>query len=228
MDMVWREFQDRVSEVEAHFSLIKSLETGDYIIVDRDKSLVPYSTKARTMQRASTYLLLYNLVECTTSRSLIEIHNRLKASKLPYEKFNKEVKQLMLNYVGNVTSKKSSTSEAAPFIHDFGEVFSGRVGFVLEYKDMEKYYSLYSGNLDSKKIKETLQKYGILFDLQQGVLQKIKDKRNKLAHGEMSFEECGRDLTIQEIRNDKDKCTKYLEEMIIAIEMFLHDRGFES
>lgn len=227
MDRVWREFKDRVAEVESHFSLIEALENGSNRIVDSEKNLVSYSTTTRTMQRATSYLLLYNLVESTMSKSLIEIHLRLSQSGLTYEQFNREIKLLILNYYGSISEKKTNNAEASPYIYEFAEFFSGREEFLLEYDVMAKHYALYSGNLDSKKIKETLRKYGVYFDIGEKTLQAIKDNRNKLAHGEISFEECGRDVTIQEIVNAKNKCIAYLERMIIEIEIFLHNREFE-
>ena len=91
---------------------------------------------------------------------------------------------------------------------------------------MNKYYSLYSGNLDSKKICSIFSKYGIVFNERIRELQTIKDYRNKLAHGEISFEECGREISIQQIEVINQKVSGYINNAINAIEDFIDNNRF--
>ena len=86
---------------------------------------------------------------------------------------------------------------------------------------------IFSGNVDAKKIKEIADKYGFShqtdskFTKNGAKLVTVKEKRNDLAHGEISFQECGKDYTIQDIIAIKNEVIKYLEEILNNIEQFL-------
>ncbi len=74
--------------------------------------------------------------------------------------------------------------------------------------DFEKDFSL-SGNADVRTIKEILHKHGVRFEESQfsdygGSLKSIKDMRNSLAHGNISFEDNGKDLTVADIEKYRD------------------------
>jgi hypothetical protein len=60
-----------------------------------------------------------------------------------------------------------------------------------------------SGNLDADQIRRLCKDHGITFTVaKEGrggiVLETVKEKRNSLAHGTLSFAECGRDYSVQD------------------------------
>ena len=60
----------------------------------------------------------------------------------------------------------------------------------------------------------------------KGALALIKHLRNKLSHGNMSFEECGDGATVSELRAIKDRSTTFLREVVLAFEKFVAAHEF--
>ena len=52
----------------------------------------------------------------------------------------------------------------------------------------------------------------------------IKRKRNELAHGKISFEECGQDCSIDELYNMYEQAIVFVGGILDAIEHYLRER----
>jgi hypothetical protein len=50
----------------------------------------------------------------------------------------------------------------------------------------------------------------------KGPLRLIKELRNRLAHGSISFEECGASVTVDDLKSTKEKTVAYLKEVVAA------------
>ena len=59
-------------------------------------------------------------------------------------------------------------------------------------------------------------------------LVEIKNKRNRLAHGEQTFYEVGKDFSVNQLRAFKDETFKYLSNVIANIEMFIFDKQYTT
>jgi hypothetical protein len=102
--------------------------------------------------------------------------------------------------------------------------------------DILKYYpkstELFSGNVDQEEIKKMAQKYGFSAHTdarktQNGEkLKTIKNRRNELAHGFKSFQECGEERTFQEMKAIKDECLLYIEQILKNIDVFLKNKTY--
>lgn len=56
----------------------------------------------------------------------------------------------------------------------------------------------------------------------------IKEKRNKLAHGQFTFSEIGRDYTINELIGFKNNTKNYLDNVLSEIESYINYKGYFS
>ena len=100
--------------------------------------------------------------------------------------------------------------------------------------DIIKQYprKIFSGNIDAKKVKEVSEKYG--FSCQTDYrstkngekLLIVKSQRNALAHGDLSFQDCGQDYTIQDMITIKNEVLNYLDEILNNIEVFLSEQKY--
>ncbi|MDB5091561.1 MAG: hypothetical protein JWR09_5555, partial [Mucilaginibacter sp.] len=52
------------------------------------------------------------------------------------------------------------------------------------------------------------------------------EKRNLLAHGDLTFKECGKDFTIQQITDYKNHIIGYLKLMLENIEDYIDKKQF--
>jgi hypothetical protein len=88
------------------------------------------------------------------------------------------------------------------------EAISARIGFQLRVS--QQTYSAIK-----KHFKEEL-----------GPLALIKRLRNRLAHGEISFAECGEGATVTELRDLKEKTANYLREVVAAFDTYIDEFEF--
>lgn len=86
----------------------------------------------------------------------------------------------------------------------------------------------FSGNLDAKKIRNLATKFGFESSPNGRNLVEITRKRNRLAHGEQTFYEVGKDFTVNEIELFKNETFNYLEDVISKIERFISEKEYTS
>lgn len=60
----------------------------------------------------------------------------------------------------------------------------------------------------------------------KGALALVRDLRNKLAHGALSFSECGDGVTLSELREIKERTTLYLKEVVAAFHAYIDGHMF--
>ena len=60
----------------------------------------------------------------------------------------------------------------------------------------------------------------------KGCLELVKDLRNRLAHGSLSFRECGEGVTVSELRDIKDRTASYLREVVSAFSFYIQRHEF--
>lgn len=226
MNSINEEFNFRKDEINQYLDFLKNLETGTYTIMNKGETINTHTT-LKTTQKSCAILLLYNVVESIVTKLLVKIHDTIKSENVGFFHLNNEIKDLTLIYFNSVINKKDDFHNAVPFVQSLIQMLLQNSHFQVTYKEMEKYYSLYSGNLDSQKISKIVGKYGIIFDRKVKELQTIKDGRNKLAHGEVSFEEYGRTLTIQQLEVLKDRTFNYLENLIAHIIDYIQNKHFK-
>ena len=91
---------------------------------------------------------------------------------------------------------------------------------------------LFSGNVDAKLIKAIAEKCGFSYKTEPTKtkdgknLRAVKDNRNDLAHGVKSFEEVGRDQTIEELLEIKEEVIEYLRQILQNIKIYLDNQEY--
>ena len=204
-------FNERKNEINTYFDYL-----NQYQPQNADDSLFK-------ILKSNLILMLYNLVESSISNAIEEIHNDIHLKSASFNDLKTELKSLIINYIKNVNSKK--------FVENINDIATDIIKHSFNTEVKKK---LFSGNIDSKKIKEFSDKYGFdsntdLTKTGQGNwLITIKDKRNDLAHGTYSFTEVGKDYSIQDLTSMKDKTINYIESILDNIEQYLLNDKFKN
>ncbi len=73
-----------------------------------------------------------------------------------------------------------------------------------------------------------MKKYGVGFEEKISELKTIKDNRNHLAHGELTFEEVGRELSVPQLKNMKEKTFEYMEKVIDSVDAFIKEKRYKK
>lgn len=193
------EFCDKCEEIERYLNFLDNLDNGaDNHLLSKNKDSIwittPITREVQKTIRASTYLLIYNLLESSTCNALDAIHLTLESEQVDIQKVSTKIKRIIYNNLKNGLGEKSIDSlisnniDLRPIIMKHG----------YNKKD------LLSGNLDVDVLRKIEKKYGFeSFPVggQSGLyspstIKEIKVKRNELAHGSLSFEQCGQQIPI--------------------------------
>lgn len=201
MELIKGEFISRCSDINVFYTHIV------------DVSKLKKTVKISSILKASLFIALYNNVEATFYSIFEKIHNDV--SKVDYEFLSDKlkVKLKLFHFDDKNTPDDQCTDRRLPLLKDF-----------LRKK------ALFSGNLDARKGKALFRTYGISFDRnferrKLHSLVTIKNKRNKIAHGELTLPEAGKIISHQNLLGVIDSSNEVLEEFINCAEAFLAADG---
>lgn len=223
MNNTKRELSIRKDEATSLLMFVKYL---DEKFIPPDDCMYNYMT-VKTSMKANIIMMLYNAVESTVSQCLEKVHDRINANNLKYEELSDDIKKLIAVYYGHSIDQANNVDNAMEYVLRFSDFINGNVNISISYEELTKKYQMYSGNLDTREILNVLKKYGINFEQRCSELKTIKDYRNKLAHGEESFEEIGRTLSVQQLQEMENRTFEYLETMITEITKYLDEEKFK-
>jgi hypothetical protein len=224
-------FQERLAEVETYLELLSAMELSAQNGPPRfDGAKHPITAQQQRILYASVYLQLYNLVESTMSRCIEAVTEAAKESNrwMPGD-LSQSLRQEWVRMIARTHEELNpdrrlesalrlcdhliSALPVAEFVIDKGgggnwddqaiEAISRRLGFQLIVSDQ-----VYSA------VKRRFQD-----DL--GPLALVKQLRNRLAHGSISFAQCAEDVTVARLVDLKDKTVDYLREVVGCYNTFL-------
>lgn len=225
-------FHERLAEVDAYLEFLSVMEAqaqnGPPRLEGADN---PISAQQQRILYSSVYLQLYNLVEATMSRCIEAVataakdNERWKPGDLSASLRREWVKATARTHEHNLTPENRLESAlrlcdhlvaalpVAPFDISKGgggnwddnaiEAISQRLGFQLIVSQ-----SVYSA------IKRPFRD-----DL--GPLALVKELRNRLAHGSISFAQCAENVTVAGLIDLKTKTVDYLKEVVDRFTMYI-------
>lgn len=217
-----RKFELRKSDIEETFRLL------DFIVGIESHKNVPLidSTTGNTLAisqemqcafKAEFLILLYNIVESTTCDCLNSIYDAIIDEGLSYADVIIEIKQLWRNYL-----KKRKHPEADS---DDSVLNPMKVEF-------EQLAISISGSMDYRKLVSVFKKHGCLVDDSKGETYGhsflvVKNKRNLLAHGNVSFSECGSGYIYKDLKKFKDDILEYMEDVVSVTKTFVVNKKYK-
>lgn len=222
MQIIEHELQIRKDEVDSVYQFLASLENGTITSPPGIANMLTVKTSVK----AGILLMLYNAVESTMTNCLSRIHKEMIDAQIKFSDCNSNIQKMLIVYYENILQKNSDNSKRAEHILNLLHLLNGSDTFNVSYGDLEKFYSLYSGNLDSREILAVMEKYGASFSERISELKTIKDFRNQLAHGVHSFEEVGREISLPQLGVMKDRTFEYLTKVVNAVKVFISDKKY--
>lgn len=232
-------FDARCEEIKHYMLFIKSIEPDKTYIglneTQHDNHVIePFvssdqaarsviSNETKKILKANVYLLLYNLVESTVRNTLEAIYNHLQIKKVSFHDIRQELQVEILNNLKRYIQKNSDSKE---FNQRISDISKDIVYMTFNVKDK------FNGNVDAKLVREKFERMGfsILADrsTRNGVdLLSIKDQRNSLAHGILSFCDCGKNLVASDLDKMFDRTKDYLTALIQSSEDYIVKEAYK-
>ncbi len=232
MQLIKQEFSDRVDEINRYFHLLENITEKDaqLIFPNENNRRENLNIRLGLTLKSGLILLLYNLVESSISKCLGAIHQSLTNEQLTYFEMSDELQKIWLKYHYELLSDKSINNDknVAQLQTMLGILSANKTITISLEESKQLSESLYSGNLDAREIKKIAKKYGIAFDLTSEEVRFVEKMRNKLAHGEVSFEEGCQDKPIQYMQKVKDETINFIREFVNAVEQFIAEKKYKK
>lgn len=225
MDSVDSDFNKRKDEVNEYFSFLEKLNNENiklnYTKENATEEFI-ISTKLQRIFIANTFLLLYNLVESTIRNSMVTIYNKIQDDEIIYNDLSEKIKQIWLHKNGKRFSIYSSDNTIEVNLQNIiNDIINNEI-VMLTKDDIH-----ISGNIDAQEIRKLADKIGFEVSSNGRHLVDIKEKRNRLAHGEHTFHDIGKDFTYNDLNTYKETTFIHLEDVINKIKKFIDDEKYK-
>lgn len=212
-------FQERRKEVDLYFEHLEDFWLRDAKIIFPNGSCKELDTDFKHILSANAFLILYNLVEACLSAAIEAIFLEVKEQVSSYDDIKPNIQKEIVEHIRKDVATDRFVDNVNHIIID-----------ILNHHPTSR--EVFSGNIDREAIKDISRKYGfsIHTDARKTKngekLMIIKKQRNHLAHGFVSFKECGQEKSLQEMKDIKNESLLYIEQILNNIEQFLEYKKY--
>ncbi|MEA5577474.1 MAE_28990/MAE_18760 family HEPN-like nuclease [Anabaena sp. UHCC 0451] len=214
------DFDERANDVSNYLCFLRDLEQ-EKILLSQDGVISKIDTELDKSLKATGFLLLYNLVESTMRNAIQSIFDEMSDKGVAFNQLRIEIKKIILQNV----KKNVQECGVNNVVEKIGNIFNDIIesGFNQD--------ELFSGNVDAKEIKKIAKQYGFSattdIDTRDGFdLLSIKEHRNDLAHGVMSFKEVGKTTSAKNLVEISERVIKYLRQILENIDEYLVNQEY--
>jgi hypothetical protein len=191
--------------------------------------------------KANGFLLIYNLVESFCRNFILEILTTIQGTRLTLKKLSQEAQKIWIaQKVKDFKDPMTSNEKLEVCFYDITKsIFDNTLiefSNVIDRIENDERFDAFglSGNIDKKKIQSLARLYGFeaitIPDKERAGadLEQIKAFRNKLAHGRITFADCGKDKSVTQMIGYKDNAVAYLEGVLTNIEDYIRTKKFKK
>ena len=225
MDAVILEFEEKSNEINEYFSFVR--RTTHLRGFSTQTDAIQVSQTVHSILKSNLFLLLYNLVESSFKKSLESICIQITSDKIAYINVIPEIRKIWIN-------KQYKNFESAcviPRDMQKSEFIMNKIDDIAQDIINIEFDNELSGNVTTKQIRELTTQYGLqsneILDKETTSLFIIKNKRNNLAHGNESFNECGRDYTLEKLEEIKNESIEYMRFILTHIKKFIENKEYK-
>ena len=232
-------YDDRKKEIEDFLELMEFLETKENDRVDGVSKFSEFFHSEGTgirltyqslinVLKSNVSLMIYNIIEYTVANLIDSIYDEIRMNRLSYVDVNESIQGLWRKTILKSTSDPNANFNT--FLKKNEEIITTILrNTTLE---MNSRNTLPSGNLDGVSIKRTFESHGIQLQTRSrnyrpDILEGIKENRNNLAHGSVSFVDAVRSDSISDIRKNETFVVAFLEELIDTVTTYIDEKRYK-
>jgi len=230
-------FESRRREINDMIELMFFLETQEeerengiskynQFFIRGEQVILPYQALINIL-KSNVTLMIYNIIEFVVTNALISVYDELKKQGLVYTDVNAHICTLWRKAM--IKATEDPYANMSTVLRKNEEIITAIIEKkVLEFDPRD---TMAGGSLDGERILKTFNDHGI--DIRGGdsynseILRNIKERRNRLAHGDVSFIDAVRDDSITEIKSSSEKVMKFLEFLLEQINYYIANQGFK-
>lgn len=224
---------ERYGEVAAYLDFLKlAVERRATLSVKDGEQTLLLSLELTHTLKANVVLLLYSAAEATLIQLLDEIHDAIGNNCQSTDVLNGDLLRLVLKTIKN--DRKAELIKSVAPLHQ--SLFAY---WISDWKSRaaakDKRGDGISGSVDGLVFYRQLKKFGVIAEtpddkppkhLTNSALQVVKNKRNQLAHGEKSFTDLGRELSVESLEADFLAVFETLRKIATEVEQYLREQRY--
>ena len=227
-------FEDRLEEIETYLDLLEAIER---LVRDGPPRIgeTPITVQQQKILYSSVYLQLYNLVEATLTWCMEAVASVTSdgGGWLPRD-LSDHVRREWVRTIARTHMDLNEDNRLKSAVEMCDRLIQALpvVAWTMDRRG--------AGSWDDDQIEAVTARLGcelrISADVYSRIKRKIrddkpplvliKDIRNRLAHGSLSFGECGDGHTVVDLREIKQRTALYLREVIAAFQSYLDTHEF--
>ena len=230
MEAVLQDFDSRYKEVVGYLRMLTAIERhGARIANARGGKAISVEDEWRRVSKASAYLMLYNVVESSIRSAFTHLHTVMEQDGCTLSESSEAVQHLWVR----LRHSRLTRETAAP--SNYYEVAREMVVSALanEVVRLNRERLPISGNLDAEAVRQLCHDHGVPVTTPKrargGVaLDTVKEQRNALAHGNRSFSESGRDVTVSDLRRVALEVKAFLHGVLRNVDKYIGRRSYRA
>ncbi len=232
MQGVLQDFEERVKEIEQFLDLLRLLERPGASLgyqTKRGERTRPIEAAWLKTLKASTFLLLYNIVESATRRGIGAIYERLGSDRRRYDQVVDKIRRVWVDQkFRRMDLRSASPKNYQDTANDILERVADRV-----FLELDDGLLPLSGTLDADQVRKVCHLHDIPvrahYRASGGTdLQTVMEQRNHLAHGDISFAECGRQYTVDELQQIKQRVVVFMRSILRNIAQYIKKQSYAA
>ena len=229
MNAIISEFEQRASEIDSYLKLLGRMEQPDVILYNRAKRrrLRVFGQDSFKVMKATVFLLIYNLVEASIRSAFRRVYEKIEDEGKTLGDVRKELRNL---WIGQQFRTFDSDSASARNYRELIERLAEEVLQNSVLKLSAKRLPI-SGNLDSDRIRNVCKRHGVEVKVhgraKGGVeLGTVKEQRNALGHGSVTFAECGRQYAVSDLERIKRQTVVFVRSILKNVKRYLEEGAY--
>jgi len=231
-DTLNQTFEERLQEIEAYLDLLEALErqvqTGPPVIGG-----ATITTQQQKILYSCVFLQLYNLIEATVTWCVSAVseaaseQGRWKPGDLTAKLRREWVRATARTHIDlNQENRLDCAVELCELLIRSSPVSKFTVAIRANWDDQEIETITERIGCELQISKDVLQGIKRHIRDDKGALALIRDLRNRLGHGSLSFSECGAGMTVPELRDLKQRTALYLREVVAGFRAYIDSYEF--
>lgn len=205
-------FKERREEVRAYLRYLKDLESQ--VVRDRRKKKSEFFFR---IAKANLFVMLYNLVESSTTYCLIDIDNAIRLRGVTAKTATRHIREQWLRDICRESWEFRRLVEVMEIVLDDA---------TLDGLAVNKMVSM---NVDHTEIHSIASKLGLTMrGGADGVaLETIRNRRNELAHGNERFSVVGGSYDVATLENLSANCFSFVGRFVKSVERYIANNHFQ-
>lgn len=232
-------YDNRKKEIEDFLELMEFLEIkendredgvskfGEFFYPQGEGIHLTYQSLINIL-KSNVSLMIYNIIEYTVANLIDSIYDEIRMHHLSYVDVNESIRALWRKTI--LKSVNDPNANFNTFLRKNEEIISKILNN--NALNMDSRNTLPGGNLDGISIRETFESHGIQVqtnsqNYRPDILTGIKDNRNNLAHGSVSFVDAVREDSIADIRRNETFVAGFLDELIETVSTYIAEQKYK-